>query len=160
MSMMESVAYLKGLAHGLDINETTKEGKLLLAIVDVLDEMAESIGDIEDVCEEFDELIDVIDEDLGDLEEDFYGLEDDDDCCCGDDCDCGCNDEDDEDFFDEDDELYEVTCPNCNDVIYLNEEMLLDGDMDCPNCQQKLEFDFDDCCCGDDCDCGSSSEEE
>lgn len=157
MSMMESVAYLKGLAQGLDINETTKEGKLLLAIVDVLDEMAESISDIEDVCEEFDELIDVIDEDLGDLEEDFYGLEDD-DCNC--DCDCDCDEEDDEDFFDEEDELYEVTCPNCNDVIYLNEEMLLDGDMDCPNCKQKLEFDFDDCCCGDDCGCSCSHEEE
>lgn len=154
MSMMESVAYLKGLAQGLDINETTKEGKLLLAIVDVLDEMAESICDIEDVCEEFDELIEVIDEDLGDLEENFYGL--DDDC----DCDCGCEDEDDEDFFSEDDDLYEVTCPNCNDVIYLNEEMLLSGDMDCPNCSQKLEFDLDECCCGaEDCDCGCGDEE-
>ncbi|WMJ23668.1 hypothetical protein RBG61_03095 [Paludicola sp. MB14-C6] len=138
MSMMESVAYLKGLAQGLDIDESSKEGKLLLAIVDVLDEMAESINDIEDVCDEFDELIDIIDEDLGDLENDFYGISDDED----------------EDEMLDDDELYEVTCPNCDDVIYLDEDMLLEGDMDCPNCGQKLEFDYDGCNCGCDDDCG------
>lgn len=141
MSMMESIAYLKGLAEGLEIDETSKEGKLLLAIVNVLDEMAESISDIEDVCEEFDELIDIIDEDLGDLENDFYGLSDE-------------EDDDDEDL--DCDDLYEVTCPNCEDVIYLDEDMLLEGDIDCPNCGQKLEFDLDACDCGcedDDCDC-------
>jgi len=140
--MMESVAYLKGLAEGLDINETTKEGKLLLAIVEVLDDMAESISDIEDVCEEFDELIDIIDEDLGDLEDEFYSL--DDDC-----------DEDDDEYLDCDDELYEVTCPKCNDVIYLDEDTLFEGDMNCPNCGQILEFECEDCDCEDeDCDCG------
>lgn len=140
MSMMESIAYLKGLAEGLDVNETTKEGKLLLAIVDVLDEMAESINDIEDVCQEFDELIDVLDEDLSDLEDDFYGSDDDDDC----DCDC------------DEDPLYEVTCPQCSDTIYLDEDMLVEGEIACPNCGEKLEFDLEgcDCDCGDDCDCG------
>ena len=135
MSILESVAYLKGLAEGLDVNETTKEGKLLLAIVNVLDEVAESINDIEDVCQEFDELIDVMDEDLGDLEDDFYGCDDDDDCDC-----------------DDEDSLYEVTCPKCSDKIFLDEEMLIDGEIPCPNCGEKLEFDLEGCNCGDDCD--------
>lgn len=154
MNISERVAYLKGLAEGLDVNESTKEGKLLLAIVDVLDDMAESISDIEEVCEEFDELIDVIDEDLSDLEDDFYALDDDD---CDDDCDCKCSREDDDDeFYDDDDnDLYEVTCPNCDDTIYLDEGMLLEGDMECPNCGQKLEFDLAGCDCDDDCECGS-----
>lgn len=135
MSILENVAYLKGLAEGLDISEQSKEGKLLLAIVDVLEEMAESINDVESVCQEFDELIDVIDEDLGDLEDDFYGCDD-----------------DDED--DDEDSLYEVTCPQCNDTIFLDEDMLIDGEIPCPNCGQKLEFDLEGCCCdSDDCDC-------
>lgn len=46
MSMMESVSYLKGLAEGLGIDDSTKEGKLLSAIVDVLDDMAAEIADI------------------------------------------------------------------------------------------------------------------
>lgn len=142
MSMLESVAYLKGLAEGLDVNETTKEGKLLLAIVDVLDEMAESINDIEDVCQEFDELIDVIDEDLGDLEDDFYG----------------CDDDEDDDDYDDEDSLYEVVCPKCEDTIFLDEDMLVEGEIACPNCGQKLEFDFEGCNCGDDCNCCSDEE--
>ena len=93
MSMMESVSYLKGLAEGLGIDDTTKEGKLLSAIVDVLDNMAAEIAEIEETADEQAELLDIIDEDLGNLEEDFYGAEEDED-------DCG------------DDDLYEVTCPN------------------------------------------------
>ncbi|MEG0692268.1 MAG: hypothetical protein RR444_04215 [Oscillospiraceae bacterium] len=138
MSMVESVAYLKGLAEGLDIDASKKEGKLLTAIIDVLGEMAASITDLEEVCDELDELVDIIDEDLGSVEEDLY-----------------CDDEDDDDDYEmEDDELYEVTCPNCNNVVYLDEEMIVSGEVDCPECGQKLEFDIDDCCCeGDDCDC-------
>ena len=140
MSMMESVAYLKGLAEGLGIDDETKEGKLLSAIVDVLEEMAEEIEEIEEAADEQAELLDIIDEDLGSLEEDFYEDDEDED----DDCDC-------------EDPLYEVTCPTCGDQIYLDEEMLLEGDTICPNCGEKLEFDFEGCDCGcedDDCDCG------
>lgn len=140
MSMNESVAYLKGLAEGLDIDTATKEGKLLTAMIDVLDEMAASITDVEEVCDELDELVDTIDEDLGSLEEDFYGADD---------------DEDDDDF---DGDLYEVTCPSCGDTLYLDEGTLLEGDMDCPNCGQKLEFDLDGCCDDENCGCGHDHE--
>lgn len=143
MSMMESVAYLKGLAQGLDIDGTSKEGKLFAAIIDVLDEMAASITDVEEVCDELDELVDIIDEDLGAIEEDFY------------------SEDDDDDYDMSDDDLYEVTCPSCDNVVYLDEEMILDGEIECPECGEKLEFDLDDCCCGDhDCDCGHNHDEE
>lgn len=143
MSMMESVSYLKGLAEGLGIDESTKEGKLLSAIVDVLDDMAAEIAEIEETADEQAELLDIIDEDLGSLEEDVYGDDEEED-----ECDC-------------DDDLYEVTCPSCGDQIYLDEDMLLEGDTVCPNCGEKLEFDFDGCDCGcedDDCGCGHDHE--
>ena len=35
----------------------------------------------------------------------------------------------------------------------LSEDVLLKGEIDCPNCGENLEFDFDDICCDDDCDC-------
>ncbi len=138
MSMVESVAYLKGLAEGLDIDATKKEGKLLSAIIDVLGEMRTTITDLEEICDELDELVDIIDEDLGSVEEDLYNDDDDDD----------------DDYEMEDEELYEVTCPNCNNIVYLDEEMIIGGEIDCPECGQKLEFDLDDCCCEDD-DCDS-----
>ncbi len=132
MNITEKVAYLKGLAKGLEIDETTKEGKLLLAVIDVLEDMADSVSDLESAYEELDEVIDVLDEDLGAVEKDFYCFDEDDDCCCDDDdCDCDC-----------DDDLYEVVCPNCQDAIYLDESMLEEGSIDCPNCGQLLEFDY------------------
>ena len=75
--------------------------------------------------------VDEIDEDLGDLEEEFYGLDDDDDCGCG-----HCH-------HDEDEAEFEVTCPSCGDTIQLTDDMLEEGSIVCPGCGETLEFDFD-----------------
>ena len=142
MDICEKIAYIKGLAEGLAIDETTKEGKVLVALIDLLGDITEEICDIEDACDDMSEQLDAVDEDLSNLEDIIY--EDDDDCCCDcddDDC-CDC----------EDDGLYEIECPACNDIIYLDEEMLEEDGINCPNCGTPLEFDFD-CCCDDCCDC-------
>ena len=96
--------------------------------------------DIEDACSDMAEQIDAVDEDLADVEEEFYGDCDCDDCC---------------DDYDDDDCCYEVECPNCNDVIYLDEGMIEEGGIKCPNCGTELEFDLDDC----DCDCCDHAED-
>ena len=140
MKLTEKVSYLKGLMDGLEINDSTKEGKVLLKMADILDEIADSIEGIQDEVDEITELVDIIDQDLGDVE-DALCDDDDDDCEC--DCDCDCDDCDDDDFDVDDDELYEVTCPTCGDTICLNEQMLEEGSMECPNCGENLEFDFD-----------------
>ena len=124
MTVTEKVAYLKGLVEGLGIDEGTKEGRIIKAIVDVLDDMALTVADMEDGMNEISEQVDAIDEDLEDLEKDFYGDEDEDD-----------EDEDDTDY-------YEVTCPKCGEKVYLDDELLSDGKMNCPNCGEQLEFDF------------------
>lgn len=80
MTVTEKVAYLKGLAEGLGIEEDSKEGKLLKAVMDVLADLAVSVEDLEDYTAELTEQVDAIDEDLDALENDFY----DDECdCCG-----------------------------------------------------------------------------
>lgn len=140
MDICEKIAYIKGLAEGLKLDENTNEGKILAAIIDLLGDMTTEICDIEDGCDELLEQIDAVDEDLAAVEDFVYG-DDDDDCC-------GCGDDDCED----DDDLYEIECPACHDTIYLDEDMLEDEGMTCPNCGTKLEFDFDDCCCDDCCD--------
>ena len=43
----EQVAYLQGLVNGLELDEETKEGKVLMAIIDVLEDMALVISDLE-----------------------------------------------------------------------------------------------------------------
>lgn len=138
MEMKEKAAFLRGLMKGLEIDETTKEGKLLTALVDVVEDMARTITDLEEAFDDLNEAVDVIDGDLETLEEEFYG-DYDDDC----ECDC-CHDDDEEEAFSEDDEMYEVTCPSCNDTIYLDAGMLEEGEMHCPNCNESLEFQYDD----------------
>ena len=48
----------------------------------------------------------------------------------------------------------------CNDVIYLDADMLEEEGMTCPNCGTELEFDFDGCDCDCDCDCCADETEE
>ena len=123
MELMEKVAYLKGLMNGLELEADKKETKVFNAIVDVLDELASTLTDVVEETDEMSELIDVLDQDLGDVEEVVFG---DDECCCGD-----------------EEETYEITCPTCGNTIYIDESMLDEGEMKCPNCGQELEFDLD-----------------
>jgi hypothetical protein len=148
MDICEKIAYIKGLAEGLSLDETKPEGKVLAAIIDLLGDITEEICDIEDGCDELMEQIDAVDEDLADLENFIY--EDDED-----DCDCDCDDCDCDDC---DDAVYEIECPACNDTIYIDEEMLEEEGMVCPNCGTDLEFDFEGCDC--DCDCCHEETEE
>ena len=146
MDICEKIAYIKGLAEGLGLDEATKEGKVLAAIIDLLGDITEEICDIEDGCDSLMEQIDAVDEDLASLEEIIYE-DDEDECDCDcDDCDCDC-----------DDEVYEIECPACNDIIYLDADMLEEDGMVCPNCGTDLEFDFDGIC---DCDCDCEETEE
>jgi len=46
MEITEKVAYLKGLMEGMELDTEKKEGKLLAAIIDVLDDIALEIADM------------------------------------------------------------------------------------------------------------------
>ncbi len=133
MTVTEKAAYLKGLAEGLNLDETKPESKLINAMIDVIDELALSVADLEDAVDMLTEQVDAVDEDLAELED--YVFEDydeyDDDDCCG--C-AGCGDED----------YFEVECPACGEVICLDESVLNEDAIDCPACGETLEFDFDD----------------
>lgn len=124
----ERVAYLRGLSDGLSIDETTKEGRLLLAIVDVLEDMAEEIDILDDEQQELDEYVNAIDEDLSAVEDEIYDYEDEDD---------------------EDDGYIEVECPNCNETVYIDEDALdSDEEILCPSCSEPLPIEFECDCCG------------
>ena len=143
MNLTEKVAYIKGMLEMAEL-EDSKENKILKAVIDVLDDMALTVEDVEDGMAELCEQIDAIDEDLSSVEEDLYDDEDDD-------CDCGCCDDD-----EDDDDYYEMECPACHDIICINEDMLEEGSIDCPNCGTDLQFDFE--CDDENCDCNASEE--
>ena len=150
MTVIEKVAYLRGLADGLKLTDTTAEGKVLLNVIEVLDDLALSVTDLEDAVEELGEVVDAIDDDLQDVEDALYEEDDEDeDYDFDEDDDYGLDDYD--EFDDEDEPLYEVKCPTCEETIYFDESVLEDGEVICPNCGEKLEFDLDDLDCEGDC---------
>ena len=143
MTITEKVAYLKGLADGLAIDtEKSKEGKLISVIIDILEEMGMSIEDLEENTTALGEELDAVSDDLADVEEILFEDEDDEDedgCCCG--------EEDDDDFF-------EVECPNCQEPLVIDEDVLEAGVIECPNCHSQFAV-SDECDCDEDgCDCG------
>ena len=137
MNTSEKVAYVKGLAEGLGYDNTSKEGKILAAILDILEDVAHDIEDLEENAWDLGEAIDQVSDDLSDIEDVVYGADDDEDECAG----CpGCDgDVDDEDG--EEPVFYELTCPACGHTITIDEDVLDLGGIDCPNCGESLEFD-------------------
>lgn len=123
MSISEKVSYLRGLMDGMKIDESTNEGKLFAAIIDTLDDVALEIEDLSDEIVELGDGLDVVSDDLEDLEDVVY---------------------DDEDEDDEEEECYATTCPECEEEIYFDDSMLEEGEIICPNCGAKLEFDLSD----------------
>ena len=131
MEIMEKVAYLKGLAEGMELGTEKKEGKLLAAIIDVLENVALELEDLWDEQVELADGLDAVSDDLEDVEDVLFDDEDEDDY----------EDEDEEDF-DDDEDCYAPTCPTCEETIYFDESILEDGEVICPNCGEKLEFDM------------------
>lgn len=123
MTISEKVSYLKGLADGLQLDENNKQDKLIKGIIDILGDMALSISDLEENYGEICEQLDAVDEDLSHLEDDYY-------------------DDDEDEDEDSDDDFYEVECPSCGNTLYLDEDAVDAGCMNCPNCGTELEFDF------------------
>ena len=117
MTVTEKVAYLKGLASGLELDANDKTVKLLNAIIDTLDEMAEAMSELEldvvDVCDQ----VDAVDEDLAEVEDYLFENEE-----------------------DEDDDLYEINCPECDESMIVSIDML-DDTIECSNCGAELRLD-------------------
>ncbi len=138
MTNSERASYIRGLMEGLELDPKAKETKVLNAMVELLDDLCVSVEELEDGFDLLSEQVDEIDEDLGNVEEDFYGLDDE--------CGCGHHHGDFDDEFEA-----TATCPSCGKVIHLTDEMLDEESIVCPNCGETVEFDFSD---DDDCGCG------
>ena len=131
MTISEKVAYLKGLAEGLDLDtEKSKEGKIISVMIGILEEVALSIEDLEENSLDLGEEIDALSDDLADVEAVVFEDEDFDD-----------EDEEEEDY---DDDWFEVECPNCEESLIIDEEALEKGVVICPNCESAFALDLGD----------------
>lgn len=126
MNISQKVAYLKGLAEGMALDSKTNEGKLTLAMLDVLNDIADELEILDEDLNDMAEIVAEIEDDLEELEEEVFGEM-----------------YDDYDF--DGDDLYEVTCRKCNNTLSVDMSILDDDDssVNCPKCGEKIEFDID-----------------
>lgn len=112
--LRERVSYLQGLIEGLDISDSTKEGKAIRVISDVLKEMAQAIEELAEAQDDLEDYVESIDEDLSDVEEEVYG----------------------EDFV-------EIECPNCGELLKIETSVLDDPETEivCPACGDAFSQD-------------------
>ena len=211
MKLSEKVAYLKGLADGLKMDEKKAETQMFNGILDVLDSIAETMDLNANDLAEMVERVDEIDMDLGDVEAilfegfDMEELTEDDLDDWGEEPDeeafavvYTTEDlseeeplEEEEDAFaiadevvaaaeaaeaaeeaaeeapaeepaveesveevpaeepaaeetaEEEPAVYEVECPECGEVLFIDDTVLAQGGIDCPKCHQHLEFEIE-----------------
>ena len=128
MDLNAKAAYIRGLMTGMEFDADSKNGKVIAAMMDLLEEMAAQVTEHDDALDQVYDELETLDQDLDDVISDVYELEDD--------------DEDDED--EEPADLYEVTCPNCGAVVTVDEETLLSQDLTCPNCHAAFDIEIKD----------------
>ncbi len=125
MTISEKVAYLKGLAEGLNLDvEKSKEGKLISVMIGILEELAMSVEDLEENALNLGEEIDVLSDDLADVEEVVF--------------------DEDEDGGDFDDDWFQVECPSCGEELVIDDEALAEGEVACPSCGSRFAMDLTD----------------
>lgn len=144
MGISEKLGYVRGLADGLGVKDATPEGRLLLAVIDLLGDMTQSMVEMGMMVQDLEESVE-------DLITDVYDDDDDDD------------DDDEshirffpgshsgEDVEDEDGEG-DPSCVNCGAPVAITREVLLEGRVTCPECGQQMMLDIQDghgsCGCG------------
>ncbi len=136
MTIAEKIAHLLGLAEGMEIQkENSKEARLLVAMLDVLQEIGGQLTEMEDNIDLVNEELDEVSQELIALEEDIY---------TGDGEDGEIEDDDDEadEPEDEDGVYYIVECPQCGEQMTLDEDALLERNIRCEACGQLFSLEF------------------
>ncbi|HWQ75470.1 MAG TPA: AraC family transcriptional regulator [Syntrophomonas sp.] len=115
--MSEKVSYLQGLTEGLNITDSSPQGKIISGMLNVMNEMAEELSLMQQDFAEIKEYIENIDDDLFELEESVLDEEEFTQIKCRN---CGEKLLLERDILDDDDHI-EVICPRCNEVVYIND---------------------------------------
>ena len=124
MDLNAKAAYIRGLMTGMEFDPASKNGKVIAAMMDLLEEMAATVTEHDDALDQVYDELEILDEDMDDLVSDLYDVD-----------------------FDEDEPeeegIYEETCPNCGEVATVDEETLLNKELVCPNCGAAFDIELE-----------------
>ena len=103
-------------SHTYDLHTNDKRAGCSILLGEDVDAISDDLSDVEDY---------LCDEDWDEEDDEDWDLEDEEE------------DEDEEPLF------FEVTCPACEKTITVDEDVLNLGSIQCPNCGELMEFEFD-----------------
>lgn len=123
----DRTSYLRGLAEGLNIDKEKAENKLMLEMLNVMDEMAQKILELDGDMDELDEYVASMESDLSDVEDILFADGDEDGL-------------EDADAYGEDGSgEIDVTCPHCGKEFTIEAtEINFDDDVVCPACGKSI----------------------
>ena len=116
MDLNAKAAYIRGLMNGMEFDPNSKNGRIIAAMMDLLEAMAATVTEHDDALDQVYDELDAMDEDMDDLTSALFDIDD-----------------EDEDDMDSEAE-YEVTCPNCGaefDIEFTECDGECDGCTDC-----------------------------
>ena len=124
-NISNQLSYLKGLIDGLKVDPESDYGAIFEGIINVLDEINDSVDELAELQDEIADQVDLIDEDLATIEDELVY-----------------DDDDDEDDFD-DLEYYEIDCPKCGAIVCLDEDFFdTDNPVTCPECGEEFDIEI------------------
>ena len=128
MDLNAKAAYIRGLMNGMEFDPNSKNGRIIAAMMDLLEEMAATVTEHDNALDQVYDELETLDQDLDDVVADLYG-----------------DDEEAEEDEEDGEDLYEVTCPNCGAVSTVDEETLLDQESElvCPNCGAAFDIELE-----------------
>lgn len=118
--LKEQASYLRGLAEGMNVGETSKEAKIIMGMLALLDDMAGAVEENETAMVELEEWVADIADDLEEI------------------------DAFDPDFDQDDgdrvlDDMLELRCPHCGDTVFFDMDLVEShDDLVCPNCERMV----------------------
>jgi len=135
--MSERINELKKL-----IGKEKDSGRVISELMDLLEEMDNEIASLNARCDDFEEELEAVNEDINLINDGMH--------------------------IEEYDTVFTAVCPYCEKEIEINVEELEDmEEITCPHCKKEITLEWDDECgcgcedhdCDDDCDCGCHDEE-
>ncbi|MCY6960476.1 CD1247 N-terminal domain-containing protein [Clostridium brassicae] len=121
-SLKNKVDSLRGLLSEIQTNGDPVQFNVLSQMSDILLEITEKIEDIENNQTEINEYVTVLDENLGNIEDELYGFE-----------------EEEEEFNSYD--YVDVLCEKCNEVLAIEKSLVhSDSEIICPNCRNLISL--------------------
>lgn len=120
----EKVAYLRGMAEGMDLKAEGRD-KLLLAMIGALEDMASCIDENSESIVEMDDSLDDVYDEIDEVNETIDAM-------------LGVDDDDDDDY-DDDDDFVEFNCPHCGETVVFDQEMIeSENELICPKCNKPI----------------------